>query len=173
MELALAYQFTGLVGETNEIMKRADRINFTSDDGENLMRRTLRRWNDLDIKDTDPFTVMNTCKSLLNDTIRALEMDVRSKGNWSTGMNVIAGLNYLVGSGLNDFLGSLNEEMGDVYQGMAAVDAQLIQDIRLVLRKYWSYLFHNDSSHTVTRVILSQEKSLLGGAYHRYKSEMQ
>ena len=24
MELALAYQFTGLVGETNEIMKRAD-----------------------------------------------------------------------------------------------------------------------------------------------------
>lgn len=154
-------------------MKRADRINFTSDDGENLMRRTLRRWNDLDIKDTDPFTVMNTCKSLLNDTIRALEMDVRSKENWSTGMNVIAGLNYLVGSGLNDFLGGLNEGMGDVYQGMAAVDAQLIQDIRLVLRKYWSYLFHNDSSHTVTRVILSQEISLLGGAYHRYKSEMQ
>ena len=160
MELALAYQFTGLVGETNEIMKRADRINFTSDGGENLVRRTLRRWNDLEIKDTD-------------DTIRALEMDVRSKGNWSTGMNVIAGLNYLVGSGLNDFLGGLNEGMGDVYQGMAAVDAQLIQDIRLVLRKYWSYLFHNDSSHTVTRVILSQEKSLLGGAYHRYKSEMQ
>lgn len=117
-------------------MKRADRINFTSDDGENLMRRTLRRWSDLDIEDTDPFTVMNTCKSLLNDTIRALEMDVRSKGNWSTGMNVIAGLNYLIGSGLNDFLGSLNEEMGDAYQGMAAVDAQLIQDIRIVLRKY-------------------------------------
>ena len=88
MELALAYQFTGLVGETNEIMKRADRINFTSDDGENLMRRTLRRWNDLDIKDTDPFTVMNTCKSLLNDTIRALEMDVRSKGNWKMKISV-------------------------------------------------------------------------------------
>ena len=136
MALALIQQFMGLLGETNEIMKRADNINFTSDDGRDLMRKILRRWSDLDIENTDPFTVMNICKSLLNDTIRALEMDVRSKGNWSTGMNVVAGLNYLVGSSLNNFLGGLNEGLGGIYQGMAALDAQLIQDIRIVLRKY-------------------------------------
>lgn len=136
MELALAYQVMGLVGETGEIMKRADNINFTSDDGKDLMRRILCRWSNLDIEDTDPFTVMNTCKSLLNDTIRALEMDVRSKGNWGIGLDIIGELNRMAGSEVNNFLGDISKNLGNVYQGMAADNEELIQDIRFVLRKY-------------------------------------
>lgn len=122
-----------VVGDTQTLLKRADNLAWTSNDGKELMNEIVAKWDSIDTSDMNPFSKLEFCRTILNMTIRAVAWDLESNKRWKNGNSVIAGLNFA-----NFYLLSGRESAAEAkkYKLRQAEDERLLEDLRSALYKY-------------------------------------
>lgn len=128
----------GIFGETQALLKRAITLNWTSDDGERVMKEVVQKWDSTDTGDMDPFSILEFCKTILNMTIRAVELDLASNKRWKNGSGVITvvttGLSFL--NPLNLVTAGVSAKAAEEFETCQAEDERLLEDLRSTLNKY-------------------------------------
>lgn len=141
MEALILYALVnslGIFGETQALLKRAMTLNWTSDDGETAMKAIVQKWDSTDTSDMDPFSILEFCKTILNLTIRAVELDLASNKRWKSGSEVITvatgGLSLF--NPLNLVTATVSAKAAEEFETCQAEDERLLEDLRSTLSKY-------------------------------------
>ena len=132
--LATRYQL--LLGETMEVSNKICNISWTSDDARNRVNELIRKWNRINFGCMAPAAGINTCKSYLNEMLRALEKEVNANQGWAIGQGLLSGFNSLFDTGLNKFASAFTGAVSDLCADQANSVQALMNEIQRILNKY-------------------------------------
>ena len=125
-------------GETRALLLRAYTLKWTSEDGERLMNRIVEEWDSTDFSSMDTYSILDYCKTVLNMTIRAVELDLASNKRWKNGSKVSASVNFALVA-VNPFLlltGGGSAVAAREFKLRQKEDERLLEDLRSALYKY-------------------------------------
>lgn len=102
------------------------------------MKEVVQEWDSTDTSDMDPFSILEFCKTILNMTIRAVELDLASNKRWRSGGEVGSavsiGLTLL--NPLNVISAGICAKAAEEFETCQAEDERLLEDLRSTLSKY-------------------------------------
>lgn len=132
----LATHFQLLLGETMEVSNKICNISWTSDDARNRVNELIRKWNRINFGCMAPAAGINTCKSYLNEMLRALEKEVNANQGWAIGQGILSLANSFGDSTFNKVASAITGVACEYCSDKANSVQALMNEIQRILNTY-------------------------------------